>query len=492
MNPRSFRPAVAAVAFALAGCATGPDFQRPDAPRATQYKGDAPWNVSRQDADDQPADAQSVRYGERVASDWWTLFRSPALDGLVRQAVAKNPTIAAADATLAQVREAVAAQQGTRWPQVDMTASFGRQKYGKQFLGPLPAPEPFTYYGFGPTIKYTLETDGGPARAVESREAEAEHQRQQLRAAYLTLAGDVTRQALAMASAREQLKTLEGLIADDRRNVTLVQTSFDAGFATRVDLLAAQSQLATDLALLPPSRKALETSRHALAILVGDLPAEASLPEFTLADFHLPAELPVSLPSEMARTRPDILAAEARLHAATAEVGVATADLYPHITLNATGGPQALTLASLFDRGNLVWGLTSGLVGPLFDGGTRRARQRGAVDAMKASAAQYQTTVLEAVRQVADALSAIEHDGAFVAAQQRSLDVAQQSVDLARLSYQAGNAGILQVLDAERLVQRARLEELRARIARYGDTVDLFMSLGGVAPELGAASSVGA
>ncbi len=497
MPPLLLRPlprlVAVAMATALTACATGPDFTRPDAPGTTRYKGDAPLSPSSADAAEseaQPEDAQQVRLGEAVASEWWTMFRSPALDGLIRQAVAKNPNLTAAEHTLAQAREAVAAQQGTRWPQVDMTAGVGRQKYGKEFLGPLQAPPAFTYYAFGPTIRYTLETDGGPARSVEAREAEAEVQRQQYRAAYLTLAGNIALQAIAMASAREQLRTIEGLVADDRRNVSLVQTSFDAGYATRVDLLSAQSQLTADAALLPSARLALENARHALAILAGEFPGDAQVPEFTLADFTLPAELPVTLPSDMARLRPDILAAEATLHAATAEVGVATADLYPHITLSASGGPQALTFASLFDRGNLVWALTSGLVGPLFDGGTRRARQRGSIDAMKASASRYQSTLLDAMRQVADALSSIDHDGELVASQRRSLDVAQQSLDLARQSYQAGNAGILQVLDAERLVQRARLEELRARVARYDDTVELYMSLGGVAPDLGTAPPV--
>jgi len=295
-----------------------------------------------------------------------------------------------------------------------------------------------------------------------------------------------------MAQARERLRTIEGLVADDRRNASLVQQSLDGGSGTRVELLSAQSQLASDEALLPPARQALDAARHALAVLVGDFPADSAVPEFALADFTLPAALPVSLPSTLARQRPDILAAEAQLHAATAAVGVATADLYPSITLNAGGGPQALTLGSLFDRSNLVWNLASGLVAPIFDGGTRRARQRESIDTMKASAAHYQGTVLDAVRQVADVLAAIEHDAEFETAQRRTLEVAEQSVDLARRSYQAGNSGVLTVLDAERVVQRARLEDLRARVQRYGDAVDLYMSLGGIAPDLGAAVATAA
>jgi len=466
---------VGTAALALAACApVGPDFERPAPPTVSAYRPTV----------EDPTPAASTQ--DRIADDWWRALHAPALDRLIDEAFARNPTLAEAEHTLAAAREAATAERGTRLPQIDGTASAGRQKYGKQFLGPLAAPPPFTYYGLGAAIGYRVDYLGGEARSIEQRDAESEVRRQQYRAATLTIAGNIVREALAMAQAREQLRTIEGLVADDRRNVALVQQSFDAGSGTRVDLLSAQSQLASDAALLPPARRALDASRHALAALAGGFPADTTVPEFALADFTLPESLPVSLPSTLARRRPDILAAEAQLHAATAAVGVATADLYPRITLDAGGGPQSLTLASLFDRGNLVWSLASGLAAPLFDGGTRRARQRERIDTMKASAAHYQATVLDAVRQVADALAAIEHDAEFADAQRRTLDVAEQSVDLARRSYEAGNSGVLTVLDAERIVQRARLDDLRARVQRYGDAIDLYMSLGGIATDLGA------
>lgn len=480
MNVRRLVPLVPLAALALVGCAAvGPDFERPATPTATTYRPQA--TTGRGET------SRALAFGEDPAADWWTVFHAPALDRLVARALTSNPTLVEARHALDAAREAANAERGTGLPQVDGTASAGRQKYGKQFLGPLGAPPPFTYYGLGAAISYRVDWLGGESRSIEQRDAETEVRRQQYRAAALTIAGNVARQAIAMAQAREQLRTIATLLDDDRRNASLVQQAFDAGSGTRVDLLAAQSQAAGDAALLAPARLALDASRHALAVLVGGFPADTALPEFTLADFTLPDTLPVSLPSTMARQRPDILAAEAQLHAATAAVGVATADLYPRITLGAGGGPQSLTLGSLFDRGNLVWNLAGGLVAPIFDGGTRRARQRESVDAMKAHAAHYQATVLDAVRQVADVLAAIDHDGELAVAQRRSLDVAQQSVDLARRSYQAGNIGVLSVLDAERLVQRARLEDLSARVKRFGDTVDLFMSLGGVDPKLGTA-----
>ena len=190
----------------------------------------------------------------------------------------------------------------------------------------------------------------------------------------------------------------------------------------------------------------------------------------------------MSLPSELVRERPDILAAEAELHAATAQVGVATANLYPHITLTGSAGQQALTLNTLFASGNGVWTLAAGLTAPIFDGGTLRAQRRADIEAMRARAASYQEAVLQGLRQVADVLTAIEHDGEMLAAEGRALQAAQASLELARESYRAGNVGVLQVLDAERAYSRARLEDVRLRAQRYTDTAQLYLALGGTAP----------
>jgi len=223
-------------------------------------------------------------------------------------------------------------------------------------------------------------------------------------------------------------------------------------------------------------------AEHALAIVIGEPPATA-LPTFDLAGLTLPRELPVSLPSELARRRPDILAAEAQLHAATAAVGVAQANLYPHITLSASSGQQAATLAHLFDASGNVWSLAAGLVAPIFDGGTLRAEQRASADALRASAARYEQTVLVAFGQVADSLQALDHGAEQLQAQARAQDAARDNVELTRLSYHEGNVGVLQVLDAERLYQQARLGYVRAEAQRYSDTAQLFLALGGAGPE---------
>jgi NodT family efflux transporter outer membrane factor (OMF) lipoprotein len=465
MTPRRF--AMAILLAGLGGCAAGPDFHPPVPPAEERYTAEP---------------LQHVALGARIEADWWTLFRSDALTALVRQSIDGNRSLAAAAATLAQARELVTAQGGTLLPQVGLTAGTGRQKYGNEFLGPLPKPPPFTYFALGPTVSYTLDYTGGGGRAVERQAALAEYQRQQLAAAYLTVTGGVALQSVAIASARAQIAAVEGILEQDRVNLKLVQASFDAGAVSRVDIVAARSQLASDATLLPPLRQELSAARHALAILLGKAPGNGSPPDMELADFTLPRELPASLPSELAHRRPDILAAEAQLHAATAAVGVAESNLYPRITLGGSAGPQALTLGSLFGGGNLAWGFTASLVAPIFDGGTLRAEQRAAVEGMRASAANYQQTVLTAFGQVADLLEALDHDAEQLEAQSHSQEAAEENLRLTRESYKEGNIGVLQVLDAERLHQQARLGLVRAQARRYLDTVQLFLALGGAPP----------
>jgi NodT family efflux transporter outer membrane factor (OMF) lipoprotein len=247
------------------------------------------------------------------------------------------------------------------------------------------------------------------------------------------------------------------------------------------DVVSAESQLASDATLLlPPLRQELAVARHALLLLLllGKAPAETSLPELDLAAVHLPRELPVSLPSQLAHRRPDILASEAQLHAATAALGVATANLYPHIVLSGSVGLQTTVPGRIFEGSNNAYNAIASLTAPLFDGGTLRARKRAAIDALRASAANYQQTVPSAFTQVADSLEALDHDAQELDAQSHSFEAARENVDLTHASYNEGGVGILQVLDAERLYQNARLGFVRAQAQRYMDTVQLFLALG--------------
>jgi NodT family efflux transporter outer membrane factor (OMF) lipoprotein len=412
--------------------------------------------------------------------DWWKAFESPELDQTMAQALTENNDLDATRFRLAQAREAVDAAEGTLWPQVTFGAAAGRQKYGVALFGPsdITIP-PFTYYTAGPQVRYILDFAGGERRAVEQQKALAEYQAYSFEAVRISLTGNVMAQALGIASAKAQIAVLDDIIADDRKNVDLVQIAREAGSGTLTDVLSAQSQLARDQALLPPLRQQLSVAEHALAILVGKAPAEWRQPSFELPSFALPWDLPLSLPSELVRVRPDIRASEAQLHAATAALGVAEANLYPSITLSANTMQESLTPGGLFDASANTWAFAAGLTAPLFDGGILRAKKRAAEDACQAALATYRQVILEAFGQVADVLKALEHDGQLVDAELHALETAQSSLHLARLSYSAGNIGVLQVLDAERLYNQARLGVTRSRVRQYQDTALLYLALGG-------------
>jgi len=462
---------------ALQACSVGPNFARPEPPAAARYTSD-PLTI------EQPSSAggpQHIVLGGEIEGDWWSLFGSDEIDAIVKQALQHNRTLKSAAQTLAQAQELALAQAGLRYPQVGLTAGVGRQKYGAEFLGGFSVP-PFTYFAVGPSVSYTLDYTGGVARSVEQQQAQAEVAHQQLEAAYLSVSGQAVLQTLAIASTGAQIATVETILEQDRDNLKLVRTAFENGLVARIDVVSAESQIASDSALLPPLRQQLSTAHHALSLILGRTP-DVELPaDLQLAQITLPAEVPVSLPSELAHRRPDILAAEATLHAATSALGVAESNLYPKIQLTASVSQQAATPGGLLDHSGTAWSLLSGLTMPLFDGGTLRAQKRAALDAMRASAENYEQTVLEAFSQVADLLEALAHDGEQLAAQDQAQQAAEANLGLTREAYKEGNVGILQVLDAQRSYQQARLGYVKATAQRYLDTVQLFLALGGTSP----------
>jgi NodT family efflux transporter outer membrane factor (OMF) lipoprotein len=471
------------VALVLAGCAVGPDFRRPPAPKVDRYTlGDTPGDLTAE----VDGTAQHVRLGQTIAAEWWGLFHSPALDQVLHQAIAGNPTLTAAEATLVQAEQAVRQARASFYPQFDFGASIDRQQNGARSGQSNSSPSAgsaksgaFNLYSLGPTVSYVPDVFGGTRRHVEQQAALAERQDYQLAAAYLTLTGNTVAQAINLASARMQLSAAEGIIADDEQNLDLVRQTLEAGKAAQLDVLTAESQLANDRVLVPPLRQQVSTAHHALSILVGKFPGEWSPPDFDLADFTLPGDLPVSLPSELVHQRPDILAAEAQLHADSAAVGVATAQMYPSLTLSASVSAEALSTSGVFPASSTVWNLAAGLTAPLFHGGALDAQRKGAIAAFQASLATYQATVLQAFGQVADTLRALEHDAELVDAERRALDSSTATLELQRFSYAAGKSNLLQLLDAERLSQQSRLGYARARAQRYQDTTLLLVAMGG-------------
>ena len=462
----------------LAGCKQGPDFFSPKPPEEQAYTtpGDA---IPPPDAGPgaRPKAAQRIAIGAKVKDDWWALFHSAILTQVVEQALRDSPTIAQATASLAQAREQVAAAAGVALPQVDLNAQTGRQAVNVQVSGVSRPPIPVNIFGVGPTVSYTLDVFGAIQRNVEAQAALADVSDYQVAAAYLALTGNIATQAITIAGLRAQIKTVGDILADDERNLKLVKTAQAGGTATMVDVTTAQTQLDNDRALLPPLRQQLSVARDALTVYVGKTPADWSAPDFDLKALALPAVVPVSLPSALVRQRPDILAAEAQLHANAALVGVATANLFPRFTLTAAFA-QTTTDISNFTGAFSGWSVLANMAAPIFHGGTLTAQQRAARDAFEASWAAYRGTVIAAFGQVADQLQALAHDDEAVKTQRAALASAEQALRLARLSYQAGNSTLLQLLDPERQRQQAQLGVVRAETQRLVDTAQLMVALG--------------
>jgi NodT family efflux transporter outer membrane factor (OMF) lipoprotein len=470
------------IALSMSSCTVGPDFKPPPAPSETRYIAPDESSVSGVNAG-RGAPKQTFLRGTSVASEWWTCFRSPNLDALVRQAIAGSPTLQSAQARLAQAQEAIAAASSALYPQINFGVGITREKVDAATFGlspsAFPLPPNANVFQLGPSVRYPIDLFGGTRRQIEQQTALVDVQRYQLDVAYLTLTGNTVSQAIQLAAIRAQLQAVRDILTIDRQNLDLVRRESTAGTVSDTDVVTAASQLAADETLWPGLDQQLKATGHALAVLLGRAPSGWSPPVFDLTGLTLPGQLPLSLPSELVHQRPDIRTAEAQLHAASAEVGVATARLYPAVTLSGSIGSTALDPGHLFDPAALVWSVAAGVSQPIFDGGLRQAERRAALAAFKASAAEYQQAVLQAFGQVADILQALAHDADLLAAQQRALDIASDAVHLQRANYAAGGTGVLNLLDAQRQYQRALLGYTRTKAQRYQDTVQLLIAMGG-------------
>jgi NodT family efflux transporter outer membrane factor (OMF) lipoprotein len=457
------------MAISLAGCAVGPDFKAIAPPKDQAYVRQ-PISISSGETE------QRLVMGANLPVDWWTLLQSAQLNHVVRQALANNWSLTAARANLAKAAEGVAVARGGLFPQVDAVSHAGRSRYGASFLGPEAATFPtFSAYTGGVAVSYDLDIFGGQQRQIEFAAADADIQREVMNAAHINVAGDTVLEVLQIASIRAQIVVMQSVIASDQQNLGLVQIAYKTGVATLMDVTTAQSQLDSDRTTLPPLRQQLNVAQDALAILVGESPAAWTAPDFTLAALTLPADIPLVVPSELVRARPDIRAAEAQLHAANTAVGLATADMYPHFTLSASVAEDGLFSGA----SGAAWNFIGGLTAPVFHGGALSAHRRQMQDAYQATFAEYQQTVLTAFGQVADNLHGLSNSADEVRTEQQALDSASAALRLTRLGYRAGNAGIVQVLDAQRLQQLAELRLVQARTTRYRQTVNLFLATGG-------------
>jgi NodT family efflux transporter outer membrane factor (OMF) lipoprotein len=457
----------------LAGCTVGPDFVAPSEPRETNYVRGEAATVSIQASGDT---RQQIHLGEVLEADWWTRLRSPELDRTVTLALSGNLTLEVARADFLKASEGVNVARAGLLPQLDATGGLIRQQYGAYFLGSLAATfPPFSAYTGGVDVSYDLDVFGRTRRGIELAAADKDVQQEALRAARLSIAGATVLEALQIASTRAQIDVVNIVVGSDQRTLRLVESQRAAGAVSDQDVTTAQSQLDRDRTLLPALRQQLNIAQDALAILVGSSPADWSAPDFRLAGMSLPRDVALVVPSELVRSRPDIRAAEAQLHAASAEVGIATADLYPRINLSASVAEQGL----LAGPAGAAWSLIGGISAPIFHGGALYAGRRAAQDAYQAAFAQYQQTVLTAFRQIADTLHALQNGADAVVAQHQALNSATKALELSREGYIAGNSTVLQVLDAQRLQLLAELSLVQARTERFLQTVNLFVAAGG-------------
>src|SRR6185312_13968730 len=382
--------------LALAGCAVGPNFRVPAAPAVDRYTA-APLPQSTAAAGTAGGDAQRFLEGEQVPQRWWTTFGNAELDRRVQQAVQHSPSITAAQAALRQAEETAKAAGGSLFPSLDANVGATRAKEPAAQTGIGKALGPYTVYNAGVSVGYVFDIFGGVRRGIEAQQAQADVSRAQLDATYLTLAANVITASLQEASLREQVKATHEIVGSLKQELDIAQKQQAIGAKSLSDTLAVRSQLAaTDL---------------------GVTPAQLQLQPVTLAEVTLPTDIPVSLPSRMVAQRPDIRAASAQLHAATAQVGVATADMLPKLTLNGSLTSQSLTESGLLAAGSGGWSIGLGLLQPLFHGGQLLHQKRAAEAGMDAALADWQQTVLVAFQNVADSLQALDYDAQSLRAQ---------------------------------------------------------------------------
>ncbi|MES2403148.1 MAG: efflux transporter outer membrane subunit [Pseudomonadota bacterium] len=480
---RALRVVLTAASLALAGCAAGPNFKPPAPPEVSGYTAH-PLTTTSATPGVPGGDAQAFQQGGDIPGDWWTLFHSPELDALIARALANNHDLKAAQAALRVAHEDVLAQRGSFLPSISASLDANRQK-ASNILAPVPnfpaVPQEFDYSLYTPqlSISYTPDVFGANRRTRESLKAQEQAARFQMVAAWTTLTSNVVVTAVQEASLREQVDATRESIAIAKKSLAILQLRFQKGDASKLDVAAQQTQLAQAEAALPALVKQLAAAQHALAVLVGAFPDKAPAESFTLADLHLPENLPLSLPSKLVAQRPDVRQARANLHAASAAIGIAAAARLPSIELTANAGSTALAISKVFTSGTSFWGIAASLTAPIFDGGQLMHQERAAKAAYVEAAEQYRGTVLTAFQNVADTLVALDQDAEGLQAAAKSEQAAKTTLDLSQLQLKHGYIGAFELLTAQQAYQQARIALVAAEANRFADTAALYQALGG-------------
>lgn len=473
---RALGAAALAALATLLGCTVGPHYHAPAPPTVTSYTAQ-PQPTETAGSSGPAGIVQRLEPSFDVPEQWWTLFQCPPLNRMVQQALRNSPTLAQATAKLEEAQQELSARTGaTKFPTVTGSASVaGEQPNLAAFGIPFPNPSPFALLNGSIAVSYALDIFGANRRLIESLRAQSSYEAWQLEGARLMLEGNVVLTAIRQAELQQELDTTRQLIDVQAHELTITEQRYRAGGASRYDVRSQQTALAQIKAALPALEQQRDAANDELALLVGKSPGETPIARVSLAELHLPEQLPLSLPSELVRQRPDIRAAEALLHQASANVGIATANLYPQLTLTGSGGG----IGTSFTSGGDLWNIGTSLTQPIFDGGELHAEKLKAEASYEEADSVYRQTVLQAFREVADSLSAIQHDAYALQARAEATNSAEEAYRIASQRYEAGGISELALLDAQRQRLQTALDRTSAIASRYTDSATLIQSLGG-------------
>ena len=493
--------------FLLTGCMVGPDYVRPELAVSTQYSPDGlpRTNASTTSTTSTTDDRQKFVLQRDIEADWWTLFRSPKLNALIEQAFVTNPNIEVAQRSLNAAQQNIYAQQGFFFPTVQAgfapsrtrlpgnlsNNSPGIQGDGSVIAGfqgtpanqggtsPFNGPVTYNFHTANLTVGFAPDIFGANRRAVESAQSTANAQRYQLQAAYVTLATNIVAASVQDALFRQQISIVTEMVSDNETAVGLARRQLSAGYVSQLDLSMQETALAQTRQMLPPLRKQFEQNRDLLRVLIGQ-PQDYRVPDFSIEEFTLPKELPLTLPSQLVEQRPDVKVAEEQLRAANAQIGIARAARLPQVLLNGSIGGTASNFNQMFWSGSgIFFDLLLGLTQPIFDGGTLKRREYAASETMKQAAAQYRATVLIAFQNVADTLHAIEADASSLKIADDQVIYSKKAYALTQRQHKSGYLDRLALITAQQNYRQALMIQVQMQSARLGNTASLFQALGG-------------
>lgn len=468
------------IVSALASCMVGPNFCPPHAPDVSRYNAH-PLPVKTSSTPSMGKNAgksQTYIMGQDISEDWWAVFHSPAINCLVNRGIYHSPNIASAYATLREAQETLNAQIGNSlFPAVTSQLNGQRERTSNASFGQSIS-SIFNLFNASINVSYTLDFFGGERRQIEADAAQVDYQYFQLLGAYLTLSSNIVTTAITIASLEAQIKTTYELIADEESLLHIIKQQYALGGVSEINVVTQATQVEQTKATLPPLMQNLAANKHALAVYVGTFPDE-KMPNINLDALHLPKDLPVTIPSLLVRQRPDVRGQEALMHVASANIGVATANLLPQFTLSGAYGWESGFLPKLFTRNASVWNYGLGITQPIFQGGALLAQRREKIDAFQQAAAEYRQTVLQAFQNVADTLRALDNDAKELRFQRAAEIYAHKNFIITRQQYLLGGTSYLNLLTAEQQYQQTQINRIKAQAARYTDTAALLQALGG-------------